>query len=93
MPNYWFIPIYAMGRLKMICQEHFLAREPYPIESRVEGYHCPVKYGQITELIRGLSLAPQYSLKQLRAIERRRTKNKLDYQQLRVDTIGGTKAF
>jgi hypothetical protein len=70
-----------MVNTKVVCQIVDLAREPNPVESRVEEYLHPVKDGEIIEQIRGLSLAPTYSFKQLREIERRRTKNKLDSQR------------
>jgi hypothetical protein len=70
-----------MVNTKVVCQIVDLAREPNPVESRVEEYLHPVKDGKITEQIRGLSLAPTYSFKQLREIERRRTKKKLDSQR------------
>ena len=61
-----------------------MAGEPDPVESRVEVYLHPVEDGEITEEVHGWSLAPTYSLKQLRKIERRRTMNKLDSRQLRA---------
>jgi hypothetical protein len=62
-----------MKELKMVCQNQILARERTPAENRVEEQPYPVKVGEI----RGFSLAPTYSLKQLREIERRNIKNEL----------------
>jgi hypothetical protein len=56
----------AMGEIKMVCRDQILAREPNPAENRVEEQPYPVEDGEI----RGFSLAPTYSLKQLREIER-----------------------
>jgi hypothetical protein len=70
-----------MVNTKLVCQIVQLAREPNPVESRVEEYSHPVKDGEITEQIRGFSLAPTYSSKQLREMKRRRIKNNLDSQR------------
>jgi hypothetical protein len=70
--------VYLMVNTTVVCQIVDLAREPNPVESRVEEFLHPVKDGEITEQIRGLSLAPTYSFKQLREMKRRRIKNKLD---------------
>jgi hypothetical protein len=56
---------------KLVRQIVELAREPNPVESRDEDIPYPVKDGEITEQIRGFSLAPKFSLKQLREIARR----------------------
>jgi hypothetical protein len=67
-----------MSRLKVICQE-LLAREPTPAEVRIEESWCPIEDGEITERVQGFSLAPPYSSKQLRGIQRRHIKKcKLD---------------
>jgi hypothetical protein len=70
-----------MVNTKVVCQIVELAREPKPVKSRVEEYLHPVKDGEITEQIRGLSLAPTYSFEQLREMKRRRIKKKLDSQR------------
>ena len=70
-----------MVNTKVVCQIVELARDPNPVESRVEEYLHPVKDGEITEQIRGLSLAPPYSFKQLREMKRRSIKNKIDSQR------------
>jgi hypothetical protein len=62
-----------MEELKMVCRDQILAREPNPADNRVEERTYPVEDGEI----RGFSLAPTYSLKQLREIERRSIKNEL----------------
>jgi hypothetical protein len=61
-----------MAELQVVCQ-NYVARELSPAENRVEERPYPVEDGEI----RGFSLAPKYSLKQLREIERRR-RNKND---------------
>jgi hypothetical protein len=65
-----------------------LAREPNPVEIRVEGYLHPVKDGEIIERIHGWKKV----LKQLREIERRRSKNKVDSQNFRMDAKRESKA-
>lgn len=55
----------------MVCQDLILAREPNPAENRAEERPYPVEDGEIREF----SLAPIYSSKQLREIERRSIKN------------------
>jgi hypothetical protein len=70
-----------MSRLKVICQD-FLAREPTPAEVRIEESWYPIKDGEITERVQGFSLAPPYSSKQLREIQRRNIKKrKLDLRR------------
>jgi hypothetical protein len=67
-----------MSRLKVICQD-FLVREPAPADVRIEESWYPIEDGEITERIQGFSLAPPYSSKQLREIQRRQIKKrKLD---------------
>jgi hypothetical protein len=65
-----------MNELKMVCRDLILAREPNPVENRAEEWPYPVEDGEI----RGFSLAPIYSSKQLREIERRSIKCKLTSQ-------------
>ena len=68
-----------MSRLKVICQDEFLAREPTPADVRIEESWYPIEDGEITEQVQGFSLAPPYSSKQLREIQRRNIKKrKLD---------------
>ena len=67
-----------MSRLRVICQD-FLAREPAPAERRIEQSWYPIENGEITERVQGFSLAPPYSSRQLREIQRRHIKRrKLD---------------
>jgi hypothetical protein len=63
-----------MSRLKVICQDDFLAREPTPAEVRIEEAWYPIEDGEITERVQGFSLAPPYSYRQLREIQRRHIK-------------------
>jgi hypothetical protein len=65
--------MYFLSEFKMVCQSQLLARDPYPAENRVEEGLYPVEDGEI----KGFSMAPIYSLKQLREIERRSIKSKL----------------
>lgn len=64
-----------MSELKMVCRD-LSAREPNPADNRVEDQLYPAEDGKI----KGFSLAPTYSLKQLREIKRRRIKNKLTFR-------------
>jgi hypothetical protein len=67
-----------MSRLKVICQD-FLVREPTPAKVRIEEAWYPIEDGEITERVQGFSLAPPYSSRQLREIQRRHIKKcKLD---------------
>lgn len=59
----------------MVCRD-LSAREPNPADNRVEEWPYPVEDGKI----KGVSIAPTYSLKQLREIERRRIKNELTFR-------------
>jgi hypothetical protein len=65
-----------MSRLKVICQDEFLAREPTPAEVRIEESWYPIEDGEITERVHGFSLIPPYSSKQLRGIQRRHIKKR-----------------
>jgi hypothetical protein len=68
-----------MGKLKMVCQNQILAREPTPAEGRIEKTWYPMEDGETTERVQGFSLAPPYSSRQLREIQRRHIKKcKLD---------------
>jgi hypothetical protein len=68
-----------MRELIMVCRENFLAREPTPAEVRIKEAWYPIEDGEITERVQGFSLAPPYSHKQLREIQRRHIKKcKLD---------------
>jgi hypothetical protein len=70
-----------MSRLKVICQD-FLAREPAPADVRIEESWYPMEDGEITERVQGFSLAPPYSSKQLREIQRRQIKKrKIDHHR------------
>jgi hypothetical protein len=62
-----------MIEIRNVRQGLILTREPSPVENRVEEWHYPVEDGEI----RGFSLAPIYSVKQLREIERRSIKREL----------------
>jgi hypothetical protein len=81
-----------MKELGIVCQS-VLAWEPSPVVNRVEEYQYPVKDGEIIEQVQGFSLAPQYSLKQLREIERRIIKKrKLGSQRVDEDSrVGGSR--
>ena len=69
----------VMVNTKVVCQNVDLAREPTPAEVRIEESWYPIEDGEITERVRGFSLIPQYSSRQLREIQRRHIKNrKLD---------------
>jgi len=57
----------------MVCRDLILAREPNPADNRAEECAYPVEDGEV----RAFSLAPMYSSKQLREIERRGIKNEL----------------
>ncbi len=71
-----------MTGLKVICQKVDLAWEPTPAERRIEESWYPIEDGETTERVHGFSLAPPYSSKQLREIQRRHIKKrKLDRQQ------------
>jgi hypothetical protein len=71
--------ICVMVNTKVVCQDEFLAREPSPAEVRIEESWYPIEDGEITERVQGFSLAPPYSSKQLREIQRRHIKKcKLD---------------
>jgi hypothetical protein len=65
-----------MSRSKVVCQDEFLARKPTPAEVRIEESWYPIEDGEITERIQGFSLAPPYSSKQLREIQRRHIKKR-----------------
>jgi hypothetical protein len=80
-----------MVKTYLLCQN--LAGEPAPADNRADEWRHPVEDGEIIENIKGFSLAPVYSFKQLRAIERRRTKTKLNSQRFRTDATGGMKTF
>jgi hypothetical protein len=68
-----------MVNTKVVCQNVDLAREPTPAEDRIEESWYPIEDGEITENVQGFSLAPPYSSKQLREIQRRHIKKrKLD---------------
>jgi len=67
-----------MVNTKVVCQDEFLAREPTPEEVRIEESWYPIEDGEITERVQGFSLAPSYSSKQLREIQRHIKKRKLD---------------
>jgi len=76
-----------MVNTKVVCQDEFLAREPTPEEVRIEESWYPIEDGEITEQVQGFSIAPQYSLKQLRQIERTGIKKrKLDSRRLEWDS-------
>jgi hypothetical protein len=62
-----------MVRTKVICQ-NVVVREPTPAEVRIEESWYPMEDGEITERVQGFSLAPPYSSKQLREIQRRHIK-------------------
>ena len=71
--------ICVMVNTKVVCQNVDLAREPTPAEVRIEESWYPIEDGEITERVRGFSLIPPYSSKQLRGIQRRHIKKcKLD---------------
>ena len=71
--------ICIMVKTKVVCQDEFLAREPTPEEVRIEESWYPIEDGEITERVQGFSLAPPYSSKQLREIQRIKIKKrKLD---------------
>lgn len=71
--------ICIMVNTKVVCQDEFLAREPTPEEVRIEGSWYPIEDGEVTERVQGFSLAPSYSSKQLREIQRIKIKKrKLD---------------
>lgn len=56
--------------------------------------HVDQKIYQLEDTeLKGFPLAPSHSLKQLKGIERRRIKNKLDSQQFWMDRIGGATAL
>ena len=59
----------------MVCRD-LSAREPNPANNRVEERPYPAEDGKM----KGFSLAPTYSLKQLREIKRRRIKNELTFR-------------
>jgi hypothetical protein len=64
-----------MSELQIVCRD-LSAREPNPADNRVEEQPYPAEDGKI----KGFSLAPRYSLKQLREIQRRRIKNELNFR-------------
>ena len=64
-----------MSELQIVCRE-LSAREPNPADNRVEAQPYPEEDGKI----KGFSLAPRYSLKQLREIERRQIKNESSFR-------------
>src|SRR5919106_714708 len=64
-----------MSELQIVCRE-LSAREPNPANNRVEVQPYPEEDGKI----KGFSLAPRYSLKQLREIERRQIKNESSFR-------------
>ena len=64
-----------MSELQIVCRD-LSAREPNPAVNRVEEQPYPAEDGKI----KGFSLAPTYSLKQLREIKRRRIKNELTFR-------------
>jgi hypothetical protein len=68
---------------KIIFQNVVLAAEPSPVDNRADERRHPVEDGEIRDRVQGFSLAPRYSLKQLRAIQRRKTKTKLDSQRFK----------
>jgi hypothetical protein len=63
-----------MSELQIVCRE-LSAREPNPADNRVEAQPYPEEDGKI----KGFSLAPRYSLKQLREIERRQITNESSF--------------
>lgn len=72
-----------MRKSQIICQELILAREPTPAEVRIDESWYPIEDGEITERVQGFSLAPPYSSKQLREIQRRHIKRcKLDFRRM-----------
>lgn len=76
-----------MSELKLVCQNHILAREPSPLEYRIKTSWYPEEDGEITERIR-VKIA-----KQLRKIEGRRIKNGLGSLHFQTYGTGETKAF
>lgn len=80
-----------MTGLKVICQNVDLAREPTPADVRIEEPWYPIEDGEITERVQGFSLAPPYSYRQLREIQRRHIKKrKLDRRHQAGFGIEGT---
>lgn len=67
-----------MTVLEQVFQDLFLNRQPEPAESRVEEYLHPVKEGEFAGRIE------KKMERQLREIERRRTRNKLDCRFIRM---------
>jgi hypothetical protein len=80
-----------MRESQIVCQELLLAREPTPAERRIEESWYPIEDGEITERVQGLSLAPLYSSKQLREIQRRHIKNRKLNLHRQVSFEGGMK--
>ncbi len=74
-----------------ICQD-LLTRHLSPAENRVDIRAYPMEDSKITHQIRGWSLAPKYTVKQLRSIKRRSAKNKVDSQNFRMDAKRESKA-
>jgi len=75
---------------EVVCQD-LMTRQLSPAENRVDGRH-PVDDSEITSDIQGISLAPKYTLKQRRGIERR-ARNKQDLHYFRMYANGGMKEF
>ena len=65
-----------MSELQILCREQLSAREPNPADNRVEAQPYPEEDGKM----KGFSLTPRYSLKQLREIERRQIKNESSFR-------------
>jgi hypothetical protein len=72
------VDVCIMVKTTVVCQNVELVGEPTPAENR-ESHH-PVEVGKIAEQIQGISLAPLYSAKQLREINRRSIRRKLAFR-------------
>jgi hypothetical protein len=81
-----------MDGLKMVSQGPILTRQLSPAEYRVDVRTYPAEDSELMYPIHGFSLAPRYSLKQLREIERS-AKRKLDLQYSRTYAKGWTKSL
>ena len=74
---HYAVIVSVMSKTILVYQNLHLVGEPTPANIRVDQSHDPVEVGIIAEHIQSFSLAPVYSAKQLREIQRRSIRRKL----------------